>query len=90
MKYSGISAVLAKSFARIFYRNDINMGMLVLICDTSAIKDSDWLQIDMDNGRVIISESAEIPCQALSPMMQSILSSGGLVKFLKEKGDYII
>ena len=47
LKYAGVGAVLAKSFARIFYRNAINVGLPVLICDTSSIREGDLVRIDM-------------------------------------------
>lgn len=90
LKYSGISAILAKSFARIFYRNAINVGIPALICDTSSICEGDEIRIDMDRGIVTVNGEREIKCQALSPIMQSILHSGGLVEFLKEKGDFTL
>lgn len=90
LKYAGISAVLAKSFARIFYRNAINVGLPVMVCDTTEIKDNDIISIDMDRGEVTINNSKKISCQALSPIMQSILNAGGLTAFLKEKGDFTL
>lgn len=90
LKYAGVSAVLAKSFARIFYRNAINVGLPVMVCDTTGIGDNDTISIDMDRGEVTINNSKKISCQALSPIMQSILSAGGLVEFLKEKGDFTL
>lgn len=90
LKYSGISAVLAKSFARIFYRNAINVGVPALICDTSCICDGDEISVDMDHGIVTINGNEELKCQAFSPVMQSILSAGGLTPFLREKGDFIL
>lgn len=90
LKYAGVGAILAKSFARIFYRNAINVGIPALVCDTSGIQDGDGLQIDMGNGVVIVNGVRKIPCQALPPIMQSILSAGGLVPFLREKGDFVI
>ncbi len=90
LKYAGVSAVLAKSFARIFYRNAINVGLPVMVCDTTEIGDNDTISIDMDRGEVTINNSKKIPCQALSPIMQSILSAGGLVEFLKEKGEFTL
>ena len=90
LKYSGISAVLAKSFARIFYRNAINVGVPALICDTSCICDGDEISVDMDHGIVTINGNKELKCQAFSPVMQSILSAGGLTPFLREKGDFML
>ena len=90
LKYAGICAVLAQSFARIFYRNAINVGVPALICDTASIQDGDEVEIDMTRGIVTVNRTQEIKCQSLSPIMQSILSSGGLVPFLKEKGDFVL
>src|SRR3972149_3113968 len=52
IKMAGVSAVLAKSFARIFFRNAINIGLPVLICDTDKIKEGDELEIDLAKGTV--------------------------------------
>ncbi|MBU5628115.1 3-isopropylmalate dehydratase small subunit [Oscillibacter sp. MSJ-2] len=90
LKYAGVGAVLAKSFARIFYRNAINVGLPVLICDTSCIREGDLIRIDMDGGKVVVNGERELDCQALSPIMQRILQSGGLASYLKEKGDFVL
>lgn len=50
MKIAGVGAVLAKSFARIFYRNAINIGLLAIECDTDAIDDGDELELDIEKG----------------------------------------
>ena len=50
MKIAGVGAVLAKSFARIFYRNAINIGLLTIECDTDAIDDGDELELDIEKG----------------------------------------
>lgn len=88
LKYAGVQAVLAKSFARIFYRNAINVGVPVLVCDTTPIRPGDSLEINLDAGTVTVNGDIVIGCQKLPPIMQSILSKGGLVPFLKEKGDF--
>lgn len=90
LKYAGVSAVLAKSFARIFYRNAINVGLPVLTCDTSQIADGDNVQVDMDHSEVIVNGQMKIPCQSFSPIMRGILEAGGLTTFLKEKGDFVL
>lgn len=90
LKYAGVSAVLAKSFARIFYRNAINVGLVALVCNTTGIKNGDHISIDLDRGEVLVNGDRKIACQALSPIMQEILQSGGLTTFLKEKGDFIL
>lgn len=90
LKYAGISAVLAKSFARIFYRNAINVGVPVLVCDTSSVRDGDRISLDIDSGRIILNGEKEIRYQTFPPIMQSILRSGGLTAFLKQRGDFIL
>ncbi len=52
IKMSGVSAILAKSMARIFFRNAINVGLPVLICDTEGINDGDELEVDLELGKI--------------------------------------
>lgn len=89
LKYAGVGAILAKSFARIFYRNAINVGLPALVCDTAGIRDGDSIRVDMSRGEVVVNGQKTIPCQALSPIMRSILQAGGLIPFLKEKGNFV-
>lgn len=89
LKYSGIKAVLAKSFARIFYRNAINVGMPVIVCDTSSIKKGDCLEINFDKGEILVNNDYCIKFSKLNPIMQNILNYGGLVPYIKEKGGFI-
>jgi len=90
IKYSGVSAVLAKSFARIFYRNAINVGIPVIICDTSKIQKGDKIVVDQEQGRILINDKTQITYQRRPKIMQDILDKGGLVSFLKEKGDFVL
>jgi len=90
LKYAGISAVVAKSFARIFYRNAINLGMPAVLCDTSDILEGDMLLIDLQNGIVTVNNERTIPCQRLSGVMQGILDHGGLVNYINHKGDLVL
>lgn len=88
IKIAGVSAVLAKSFARIFYRNSINLGLPVLICDTDKIATGDELEIDMNAGEVNnITKGVKIIFQPLPPAMLRILADGGIINhFQKNKG----
>lgn len=88
MKIAGIGAVLAKSFARIFYRNSINIGLPVLICDTDKIDEQDMLEIDLRNGVIRnLTKNSEIEFNPLPEVMIKILSDGGLVYHItKNKG----
>lgn len=86
IKIAGIKAVLAKSFARIFFRNAINLGLLVIECDTSEIDDKDKLVID-DAGFVEnLRTGKKIPFIPLPSSMKIILSNGGLIEYIKKHG----
>ena len=87
LKAAGIGAVIAKSYARIFYRNSFNTGLLILeIKETDEINEGDTLDIDVDNG-VIINESTkkEYKFNAIPPFMQELLNAGGLIEYAKAK-----
>ena len=88
MKIAGVGAVLAKSFARIFFRNSINIGLTVLICDTDKIDEGDMLEIDLRKGVVRnLTKNLEINFSPLPEVMIKILSDGGLVDHItKNKG----
>ena len=88
LKGAGIPVVVAHSFARIFYRNSFNMGLILLeIGDAAArIKDGDELAIDTDKGQIVNLTSGEtIACPAVPAFMQGILDKGGLVPYVKER-----
>ena len=87
IKLAGISAVLAKSFARIFYRNCINIGLPAIICDTDKIQDGDLLEMDMWKGLVIdTTKGITLKFPPLPPVMQRILMDGGLVAHVQKYG----
>ena len=90
VKENGVSCVIASSFARIFYRNAINIGLPILECEAaaSAIADGDTVSVDFDTG-VITNESKGESYQAAAfpPFIQSIIKAGGLLKSLKERGE---
>ncbi len=87
IKMSGASAVIAKSFARIFYRNAINVGLPAIICDTTNIDDKDILSIDLEAGKIVDeTKGSEIIFSPLPKAMMNILSEGGLVAYIKKHG----
>lgn len=89
MKIAGVGAVLAKSFARIFYRNAINIGLLAIECDTDAIDDGDELELDVEKGIITdITNGAIIQIEPLPPVMIKLLNDGGLVEHIKKNGDF--
>ena len=89
MKIAGVGAVLAKSFARIFYRNAINIGLLAIECDTDAIDDGDELELDIEKGVITdLTNGAMIQIEPLPPVMIKLLNDGGLVEHIKKNGDF--
>ena len=91
IKLAGVGAVLAQSFARIFFRNAINVGLPVLQCDTSGIAQDDELAVDLVAGEVRdLTTGAVIPFMPLPPVMVTILTDGGLVAHIKKHGGFAL
>ena len=89
IKISGVSAVLAKSFARIFYRNAINIGFLAIECDTDAIDAGDELELNIEQGYINnLTKGVMISIEPLPPVMIKMLEDGGLVQHIKKNGDF--
>ncbi len=89
IKLSGVSAVLAKSFARIFFRNSINVGLPVLICDTDKINTGDELEIDLETGVIKdLTNGEQLNFKPLPPTMIKILNDGGLLSHIQKHGDF--
>lgn len=86
---ANISAVIAKSFARIFYRNCINTGLPLIECDTDNIAEGDELKVDLGAGILHnLSKGTEIPITPLPSVMLKILNEGGLVEHFKKHGGF--
>lgn len=91
MKIAGVGAVIAESFARIFFRNAINVGLPVITVDTKKIGEGDELEVDLGRGAVKdITQGFELTFQPLPKVMQKILSEGGLVEHIKKHGDIVL
>lgn len=89
MKIAGISAVLAKSFARIFYRNAINIGLPPIQCDTDKIEEGDELEVDLEKGEVINrTKGIELTFSPLPLIMRKILDDGGLLSHIQKYKDF--
>ena len=88
LKHLGISAVIARSFARIFYRNAINIGLPVIECaESDRIMQGDVLEIDMEGGYVRnLSRSETYRIKPLPSELREILQDGGLVNYVKKHG----
>jgi 3-isopropylmalate/(R)-2-methylmalate dehydratase small subunit len=87
IKMAGVSAVLARSVARIFFRNSINVGLPVMICDTSNIADGDELEVDLAASTIRdLSNSVRLFSGRVPEVMLHILKEGGLVEYIKKYG----
>ena len=87
LKYAGISAVIAESFARIFYRNSINIGLPALKCPgiTEAVEEGDTVEVDVAGGTIKITRTgAELSFTPLPDFMLVVLNDGGLVSYLRK------
>jgi 3-isopropylmalate/(R)-2-methylmalate dehydratase small subunit len=88
IKMNGIQAVLAKSFARIFYRNCFNNGLPAIICDTDRIQEGDALEVFLEEGRIVnLTRKDSLNFLPFPPMMKRILDDGGLVEHVKKYRD---
>ncbi len=88
IKGAGIPVVVAHSFARIFYRNGFNMGLILLEIGDSVdlIEDGHQLEVDVAAGRIVNrTTGSEINCQPVPGFMQNILNMGGLVGYVKNR-----
>ena len=88
IKASGVSCVIAETFARIFYRNSINIGMLIIECPEASkeIEQGDDVEIDFNTGIIKdITKGTTYQGQSFPEFMQKIIAAGGLVNYINEK-----
>ncbi|MCC6045947.1 MAG: 3-isopropylmalate dehydratase small subunit [Ignisphaera sp.] len=90
IKAAGIRAVVAESFARIFYRNAINNGLPVIICPgiSREVAEGDWLRINIETGEAVINNVKKVMCKPITGMALEILKAGGLLEYLKKLKNY--
>ena len=87
IKESGISLVIAKSFARIFYRNSINIGLAIVECENAAeaIENGHEVEADLDNGVILDKTTGEsFKTEPFPAFIQEIITNGGLVESIKK------
>ena len=88
LKTAGVSCVIAETFARIFYRNAINIGLPIIECPEAAkaIEAGDEVEIDFDSGKIYDrTKGTEFQGQPFPPFMQELIAAGGLVKYTNSK-----
>lgn len=90
IKESGVSCVIAKTFARIFYRNSINIGLPILECPEASenIESGDVVEVNFETGKIInITKNKEFQAEPFPPFMQSLIEAGGLAAYMAKQGD---
>ena len=88
IKAAGVSCVIAETFARIFYRNAINIGLPIIECPEAAkaIKAGDEVKVDFDSGVITnVTTGESFQGQAFPPFMQNLIACGGLVNYINNK-----
>lgn len=88
IKASGISCVIASTFARIFYRNAINIGLAILECDEAAqdIQNGDQIKVDFDTGLIEnLTTGKTYQAEPFPPFIQNIIQKGGLLNSIKDR-----
>ena len=87
LKALGVKAVIAKSFARIFYRNATNVGVPLLEAPgiSKLVENGEEIEVDMDKGTITSENGETITFKKLPPFMLEILEKGGLIEYLKQK-----
>jgi 3-isopropylmalate dehydratase small subunit len=88
IKAAGVACVIAKSFARIFYRNAFNMGLPILECPEAfeSLQEGDEVVVSLQNGEITISKNGrKLKAQPVPDFMQSLLNAGGLMNYVKKK-----
>lgn len=87
LKHLGVAALVAESFAGLFYRNAVNLGLPALVCPgAKRVRDGDALTIDFERGEVMnITTGESLACEPIPPFLMAIIRDGGLVPHLEKK-----
>ncbi len=88
IKAAGVQAVVAKSFARIFYRNSFNIGLPIFESEEAAekVREGDEIEVDADNGVIRnVTKGEEYTAKPIPPFMQELISAGGLIEWTKRR-----
>lgn len=89
IKAAGVSCVIARSFARIFYRNSFNMGLPILESDevVDTASQGDTIEVDMDSGEIRnLTKGLHFKARPVPPFMQELIKAGGLMESIRKKG----
>ena len=87
LKQAGFHAIVAKSYARIFYRNAFNIGLLLIECNTDFIDDGDELEIDIEKGKLkVVGKGLVLDIEPIPPVMKKLLEDGGVIEHFRKHG----
>ncbi|MGH4037006.1 MAG: 3-isopropylmalate dehydratase small subunit [Sphaerochaeta sp.] len=90
IKESGVSCVIARTFARIFYRNSINIGLPILECPEACdnIEQGDVVEVDFETGKIKnLTKNKEFQAEPFPPFMQGLIEAGGLAAYMSKQGE---
>lgn len=93
IKASGVACVIAKSFARIFFRNAYNMGLPILECEDiyDRIQEGDVLEVNLNEGKIVEKKTGAVfSAQPVPEFMQQLIESGGLMNYVKKKREEVV
>lgn len=88
---AGIRAVVAESFARIFYRNAINSGLLPIVCDVDFIQEGDQIEVDLDQGILKnISKNSSVTFKPIPAFIKNLIEDKGLIQHIKQNNGFAL
>lgn len=91
LRAAGVHAVVAKSFARIFYRSSFNVGLPLIECETDWIPAGDIIEVDLDSGEVVsVGSGRRARASPIPPTMQTLLDDGGLIPHIRKHGGFAL
>ncbi len=86
LRHLGVAAVIAPSFAGLFYRNALNLGLPALVCaDTDKLIDGEHATLDLENAAVVLPDGSRVPCEPIPAFLLDMLRAGGLIQHLKRR-----
>lgn len=88
IKEAGVACVVAKSFARIFYRNAFNIGLALVEADTSLLQEGDFIEIDLSQGVIKNSKDTIVKFNPWDSFRKELINCGGIINYLKKYKDF--
>ena len=89
LKAAGVAGIIAQSFGRIFYRNAVNLGLPLLVGDTSPLRDGEVVEVNWETGEVV-TENGTLQFKPLEGFLLEIVREGGIIEYIRRRGDLCI